>query len=75
MHGIVSCFHVAIHLTPWLQAMKSHYDHFADFDISLNIGFQRSKITLDIPEGPQKGWKIVPMSYPSVSYLTANAAP
>ena len=48
--------------------MKCYYDHFAEWDISLKIGFQKSEITLDIPEGLQEGWKITAMSYPSVSY-------
>lgn len=50
--------------------MKYHYDHFAKWDTLLKIVFQRSEITLDIPEDgelTQEGWKITPMSYPSVS--------
>ena len=57
--------------TSCLQAVKYHYDHFAKRDTSLKVEFQRSEITLDIPEDgklTQEGWKITPMSYPSVSY-------
>lgn len=54
-----------------LQAVKYHYDHFAKRDTSLKVEFQRSEITLDIPEDGQltrDRWLIIPMSYPSVSY-------
>ena len=50
--------------------MKCHYDHFAKWDTSLKVRFQRGEITLDIPEDGQltrEGWKITPISYPGVS--------
>ena len=53
-----------------LQSVKYHYDHIAKRNTSLKVVFQRSEITLDIPEDgqlTQEGWKITPMSYPSVS--------
>ena len=54
--------------------MKNYFSHFATLDAWLKVGFQKSEITLDIPEDgeiTQEGWKITPMTYPAVSlYFT-----
>ena len=50
--------------------MKDHFSCFAKWDTSLKVGFQKSEITLDIPDDgelTQEGWKIIPMTYPAVS--------
>ena len=44
------CFFVFI---SHLQSVKYHYDHIAKRDTSLKVVFQRSEITLDIPEDGQ----------------------
>ena len=53
-----------------LQVVKEHYGHFAKREATLRVGFERSKITLDIPEDglvTDEGWKITPFSHPTVS--------
>ena len=54
--------------------MKNYFSHFAKLDAWLKVGFQKSEITLDIPEDGEitrEGWKITPMTYPAVSlYFT-----
>ena len=51
-----------------MQAVKQHFSHFAKWDRSLKVVFQKSEITLNIPEEgiTQEGWKITPMTYPVV---------
>ena len=51
-----------------MQAVKQHFSHFAKWDRSLKVVFQKSEITLNIPEEGtiQEGWKITPMTYPVV---------
>ena len=54
--------------------MKNYFSHFAKLDAWLRVGFQKSEITVDIPEDGEitwEGWKITPMTYPAVSlYFT-----
>ena len=53
-----------------MQAVKNHFTCFAKWDTSLKVGFQKSEITLNIPDDgelTQEGWKITPMTYPAVS--------
>ena len=51
-----------------MQVVKQHFSHFAKWDRSLKVVFQKSEITLNIPEEGtiQEGWKITPMTYPVV---------
>ena len=54
----------------YMQAVQNHFSCFAKWDTSLKVGFQKSKITLNIPDDgelTQEGWKITPMTYPAVS--------
>ena len=57
-----------------MQAVRNYFSHFAKLDTWLKVGFQKSEITLDIPEDGEitrAGWKITPMTYPAVSlYFT-----
>lgn len=53
-----------------MQAVQNHFSCFAKWDTSLKVGFQKSEITLNIPDDgelTQEGWKITPMTYPAVS--------
>ena len=51
-----------------MQAVKQHFSHFAKWDMSVKVLFQKSEITLNVPEEGiiQDGWKITPMTYPVV---------
>ena len=54
-----------------VQAVDTHYS-FARRDVALRIVFKQSEISLDIPKKGRlinKGWKILPRTYPSVSYV------
>ena len=53
----------------YMQAVERHFSRFAKQDISLKIEFEKSEITLNIPEDGilQDGWKITPMTNPVVS--------
>ena len=53
-----------------MQAVERHFSRFAKQDTSLKIEFQKSEITLNIPEDGdlQDGWKITPMTYPVVRH-------
>ena len=53
------------------QIVRKHYGQFARQEATLRVKFERSKISLDIPEDGQvtkDGWKITPRTYPTVSY-------
>ena len=53
-----------------LQIVRKHYGHFAREVTIMQVGFERSEITLDIPhEGlvTKEGSKIIPFSPPTVS--------
>ena len=53
-----------------LQVVRDHYSHFATEEATLQIEFEDSEITLDIPVDGQvtrEGWRITPRSYPTVS--------
>ena len=53
----------------YLQVVEHYFSQFAKLDTSLKIGFERSEITLNIPEDGRttdEGWKITPMTYPVV---------
>ena len=55
-----------------LQIVRKHYGHFATLEATLFIKFERSKISLDIPEDGQvtkDGWRITPRTHPTVSDL------
>ena len=58
-----------------MQAVKHHFSCFAKWDTSLKVGFQKSEITLNIPDDGEltrEGWKIIPMTYPAVSLHTVH---
>ena len=53
-----------------LQVVREHYGHFAKQEATLRVGFERSKITLSIPDDgvvTDEGWKITPFTHPTVS--------
>ena len=60
-----------------MQAVRNYFGHFAKLDTWLKVGFQKSEITVDIPEDgviTREGWKITPMTYPAVSlYFTCRS--
>ena len=52
-----------------MQFVREHYGHFANQEATLRVRFERSKITLDIPENglvTREGWRITPRSHPTV---------
>ena len=60
------CFHD-------MQVVGEHYSTFTSEDLSLSIGFESNKISLDVPEdGAQlkDDWKIYPRYDPAVSSHT-----
>jgi len=53
-----------------LQIVRKHYGHFARQEATLQVRFEQSKISLDIPEDGQvtkDGWRITPRTHPTVS--------
>lgn len=64
----IHCNEITALLLDYMQAVKQHFSHFAKWDRSLKVVFQKSEITLNIPEEgiTQEGWKITPMTYPVV---------
>ena len=57
-----------------MQAVKQHFGHFAKWDMSVKVVFQKSEITLNVPEEGiiQDGWTIIPMTYPVVCLYCAS---
>ena len=55
-----------------IQVVGEHYSTFTSEDLSLSIGFESDKISLDVPEdGAQlkDDWKIYPRYDPAVSIV------
>ena len=53
-----------------LQAVKKYYGHFSELVATLQVGFEGSDLTLDIPEDglvTKEGWRITPLNPPTVS--------
>ena len=70
LHNCIFRIHNCI-LCICVQAVDTHYS-FARRDVALRIVFKQSEISLDIPKKGRlinKGWKILPRTYPSVSHV------
>ena len=62
-----------IETTIHLQIVRKYYGVFARREAILRVSFGRSKITLGIPDDglvTREGWRITPLSFPTVSACT-----
>ena len=60
-----------------LQVVREYYSHFARKEATLRVIFTDGEITLNIPDGglvTEDGWRITPLSHPTVSMACMDHA-
>jgi len=68
-------FIITRHLDIQITAVREHYGRIASYYHDMNVMFEDSEITLDIPadgKTTQDGWEIAPRSYPTISRKDAD---